>query len=336
MRLSDFNEKEREIGIIIINNLSDDGYLSILSEELYQICDSPKGLVLKVLKKIQDLDPVGVAARDLRECLLKQTEILQIENPIVINIIKEHLKKLERKNYKAIARSLKVSIEDVYNACKIILSLEPKPGRIFSTDDVHYIVPDIYVYKMGEKYIISLNEDGLPKLRVSQYYKSILTNREKSESSKVAKEYIQNRLRSAEWLIKSIRQRQTTIYKVAESILKIQKDFFDYGIGRLKPLILRDVAEDNKYIYTPHGLFRLSYFFTNSVDTINSDEKISTENVKERIKKIISAENSKNPLSDREISGILKKEHIAVARRTVAKYRENMNILPSRSRRRAF
>jgi RNA polymerase sigma-54 factor len=349
MRLSDFNEKEREIGIVIINNLSDDGYLSISIEELHQMCDSPRELILQVLNKIQDFDPTGIAARDLRECLLKQAESLQIKNPVVIRIIKDHLKNLEIKSYKAISRSLKVSVDVVYNACKIILSLEPKPGRILSTDDVHYIVPDVHIYKIGDKYIISLNEDGLPKLRVSQYYRNILASREKSESSKVAKEYIQNKLRSAEWLIKSIQQRQKTIYKVAESILKIQKEFFNYGIGHLKPLILRDVAEDigrhestvsrvtsNKYVYTPHGLFKLSYFFTNSVDTTNGDEKVSSENVKERIKKIIGSENNKKPFSDQAISIMLKNENIIVARRTVAKYRENMKILPSKSRRRAF
>jgi RNA polymerase sigma-54 factor len=349
LRLSGFDNIEKEIGIVIINNLNDAGYLPVSVEELSETYHIPEEDVLGVLRVIQDFDPPGIAARDLKECLLKQTESLDIKSPLVNKIISDHLKNLETRNYKAIAKSLRVPLEEVHNACKVILSLEPMPGRIYSTDDVHYITPDIYVYKVGDKYVISLNEDGLPKLKVSQYYKNILKNSNNSESSKVTREYIQNKLRSAEWIIKSIHQRQRTIFKVTESILKFQKEFFEKGVGYLKPLILRQVAEDigrhestvsrvtsNKYVYTPHGLFKLGYFFTNAVDSSVDGEGISSENVKERIRELISKEDTKKPLSDQAVSRILKDENINIARRTVAKYRETLKILPSKLRRRAF
>lgn len=349
LRLSVITDPDKEVGVMIINNLNDDGYMIYPTKELSEMYNVNEADILKVLKVIQDFDPPGVGARNLKECLLKQAENLSLKNSIVEHIINDHLKNLEKRNYKAIAKSLSTSIDNVYDACKVILSMEPRPGRVFSTEDVHYITPDIYIYKIGDNHVVSLNEDGMPKLRVSQYYKSILNDDGESESSKVTKEYIHNKLRSAEWLIRSIHQRQRTIFKVAESILKFQKDFFDYGVGHLKPLILRDVAEDigrhestvsrvtsNKYVYTPHGLFMLSYFFTNSVESNVGEEKISTENVKERIKDLISNEDKSNPLSDQDISEILMKENINIARRTVAKYREGYKILPSKMRRRAF
>jgi RNA polymerase sigma-54 factor len=349
LRLSDITEEEMQVGSIIINSLNDGGYLTTSVEELAETYNYPKEKTLGVLLKIQELDPPGIAARNLKECLLKQVESLEIKSPLVTKIIKEHIKNLETRNYKAIAKSFRVSIEEVYDACKIILSLEPRPGRIYSTEDVHYITPDIYVYRIGDKFVISLNEDGLPKLKVSPYYKNILTKGSNSESSKVTKEYIINKLRSAEWIIKSIHQRQKTIYKVTESILKFQRDFFEHGVGHLNPLVLRNVAEDigrhestvsrvtsNKYVYTPHGLFKLGYFFTNAIETGSGDERVSTENIKERIKELIAKEDSKNPLSDQEVTEILKKENVSIARRTVAKYRENLKILPSKMRKRVF
>jgi len=349
LQLSAATQEEQAIGTVIINTLDDSGYLSTPISEISESYKIPKEKIEKVLSIIQDFDPSGIAATDLRGCLLKQIENLEIKSATVLKIVKTHLKHLETRNYKAIAKALRIPLEEVYSACKIILSLEPMPGRIYSTEDVQYITPDIYVYKIGDKYVISQNEDGLPKLKVSHYYRSILANSNNSESSKVTKEYIQNKLRSAEWIIKSIHQRQRTIFKVTESILKFQRDFFEQGVGHLKPLILRDVAEDigrhestvsrvtsNKYVYTPHGLFQLSYFFTNAISTGVGEDTISTETVKERIKEIVSKEDAKKPLSDQDISLILKKENIIVARRTVAKYRENLKILPSKLRRRAF
>ncbi len=349
LNLSAVTDDQRQIGNILINNLNDDGYMIAEVSELAQNYDFPEKDGFEVLDIIQEFDPPGVGAHNLSESLIIQAKNLKLDNPVMIRIIKDHIKNLEKRNYKAIAKALGQSLDVIHDACKVILSLEPRPGRVFSTDDVQYITPDVYIHRIGEKFIISLNEDGLPKLRVSNYYKSILNNANNSESSKVTREYIHGKLRSAEWIIKSIHQRQRTIFKVAESLLKFQKDFFDNGVGYLKPLILRDVAEDigrhestvsrvtsNKYIYTPHGLFKLSYFFTNSIESTEGDDVVSTESVKERIKVLIAKEDKAHPLSDQAVSVILKKEKINIARRTVAKYRENLKILPSKMRRRAF
>jgi len=241
---------------------------------------------------------------------------------------------------------LNVSGEEIQNAISIIQSLEPTPGRGFSQDEPIYIVPDIYVIKVGDDFEIILNEDGLPKLHINSYYKDILSSKDQVSSN--AKSYIQEKLRSAAWLIKSIHQRQRTIYKVTESIVRFQRDFFDRGIAHLKPLVLRDVAEDiemhestvsrvttNKYVFTPQGIFELKFFFNSSVRRVDGDD-IASESVKEHIRNIIKEENKKNPYSDEEIADILKKMNIRLARRTVAKYRETLKILPSRKRRTAF
>jgi RNA polymerase sigma-54 factor len=224
--------------------------------------------------------------------------------------------------------------------------MEPKPGRSYSDDRTVYITPDIYVISVGNDYEIVLNEDGLPRLRISAYYRNIL--RSKDSVSENVRAYIQERLRSAAWLIKSIHQRQRTIYRVTESIMRFQRNFIDNGITQLKPLVLRDVAEDiemhestvsrvttNKYVHTPQGLFELKFFFNSSIDRIDGD-CIASVSVKERIRTIIKSENTAKPFSDQEIVAILKKLNIKVARRTVAKYRESMGILPSRKRKNLF
>jgi len=291
---------------------------------------------------LQSFDPVGVCVRDLKECLLIQARYFDLDHTLIIQIIEDHLQNLENKNYKAIARALKISLDDVVAAVNIIKGLEPKPARQFSDEEPHYIVPDIYVYKFEDDFVITLNDDGMPKLRVNALYKKAV-NRDGNISDST-KEYIQDKLRSATWLIRSIHQRQKTIYRVMESIVRFQKDFFDKGIAYLKPMVLRDVAQDigmhestisrvttNKYAYTPQGLYELKYFFNSSISRIHGDA-IASASVQEKIRQIIDSEDPRKPYSDSKISELLKEANIDIARRTVAKYREMMKVLPSSKR----
>ncbi len=358
LRLSSFTQDEAQVAMLIIGNLDDDGYFKMpavegesaeaaTSDPLVRVAfEGGVGVEFaeKVLHKVQGLDPVGVAARDLRECLLLQVRHLNADTPEIVAIIERHLKHLESKNYAAIAKDLKLSIEEVVKAVKVISRLEPKPGRAYSSEEAQYITPDVYVHKMGDKYVTVLNDDGLSKLRISGMYRAALKNGEAGK----AKEYIQERLRSAVWLIRSIHQRQRTIYKVTESIVKFQRDFLDKGIAYLKPLILRDVAEDigmhestvsrvttNKYVHTPQGIYELKFFFNSAINKTGGDE-IASEAVKNHIKQIVAAEDPRRPHSDQRIVEILKGQGIEIARRTVAKYREVLGLLPSSKRKKFF
>ncbi len=346
LNMSRMEDKEKEIGLFIIGNINEGGYLDISLEEVASSTGSSPELVLKVLGMIQKFDPVGVASRDTRECLLLQIEFLGLKGTLVEKIVSEHLHNLENKRYDLIAKALNATSEEILSAVSVIQSLEPIPGRGFSAEEPIYIVPDIYVIKVGDDYEIVLNEDGLPKLKINSYYKDILGS--KDDISSQAKSYIQEKLRSAAWLIKSIHQRQRTIYKVTESIVKFQRDFLEKGIAHLKPLVLRDVAEDiqmhestvsrvttNKYVYTPQGIYELKFFFNSSIKRVEGDD-IASESVKEHIRNIIKSEDKRNPYSDEEIAELLKKMNIRLARRTVAKYRETLKILPSRKRRIPF
>jgi len=343
LNMSNLEEEKREIGLHIIGNLDEDGYLKVSVEEISEAAELPVDKVSEVLNFVQQFDPVGVAARDTRECLLIQARFQDLGGTIVEEIISEHMRELENKKYEHIAKSFSVSLEEVISAVSIIQGLEPKPGRRFNDDETIYVIPDIYVFKVGDEYEIALNEDGLPKLRVNSYYKDVLSN--KGAVPENAKAYIQEKLKSAAWLIRSIHQRQRTIYRVTESIVHFQRNFLDNGVTCLKPLVLRDVAEDiemhestvsrvttNKFVYTPQGLYELKFFFNSAINSIEGDA-IASESVKEYIRTTVKKEDTRKPLSDQEISDILKKMNIDVARRTVAKYRESMGILPSRKRR---
>src|SRR5208337_3948352 len=242
LRLSDFSDQEREIGACIIGNLNNDGYLDATIEEIAEMSGEDPSMVEQVLGKIQNFDPTGVAARDLRECLLVQAKSMPLEDHLVVRIIEDHLHYLETKNYAALIRALKRSSEDVKTAVEIILGLDPRPGSAFSKETVEYISPDIYVFKVDDEWVILLNEDGMPKLRVSSYYKDALGEGDSLPTE--TRDYIQTKLRSAAWLIKSIHQRQRTLYKVSQSIVKLQGDFFEKGVAHLKPMVLRDIAED--------------------------------------------------------------------------------------------
>jgi RNA polymerase sigma-54 factor len=370
LHMSGLSDEEMKIGEIIIGNLNHDGYLQLSLVEIVRVYllkrEGEKGeddvtkfkhlnwLKLlsalqkagRALNRIQGFDPVGVACRSLGECLLIQIGFLNEEESLPERIVKFHLSDLERRKYQVITRSLNVNIEEVVESAKVISQLEPKPGRPFSDKEPQYITPDIHVFKTGDNYTVVLNGDGLPKLRISPFYLKTIYNN--SSSSAAAKDYVKDKMRSALWLIKSIYQREKTIRKVMKSIIKFQREFFDHGIDYLKPLVLKEVAEDismhestvsrvttNKYVHTPHGIFELKYFFNAGVGSERGEAGVASESVRNKIKEILSNEDSKKPYSDQELVEILKKNDIKVARRTVAKYREMMGILPS-SRRRKF
>lgn len=344
LQLSNLDQKHLELGYQILGGINDDGYFQDSLEEIAVKNSVMLDVAESVLKKIQDLDPPGVGARDLKECLLLQIRHLGPHQAILSQMVENHLSNLERKDYLRIAKDLKISLEKVQELAKLIHELEPKPGREFSTSEPQYITPDVYVHKIGNEWVVVLNEDGLPKLKVSPLYKTMLEGEAKSST----KEYVQNKLRSAIWLIRSIHQRQRTLYKTAKTIVKFQQDFFEKGISELKPMILRDVANEiemhestvsrvttNKYMHTPHGIIELKFFFNSGIATTNGDS-VASESIKSRIKGLISQENPKKPLSDQEIVKLLKDGNVDIARRTVAKYREMLGILPSSKRRQLY
>ncbi|PKN76303.1 MAG: RNA polymerase sigma-54 factor [Deltaproteobacteria bacterium HGW-Deltaproteobacteria-10] len=352
MKLSPFTEEEVRVGSQIVGNLDQNGYLCATVQEISQLEQVAEEFVEAVLKKVQEFDPAGVAARDLQECLLIQARMLGVENQVIEVIIKDHLKDLELKNYVHIARKLKIPLREVENAVLLISNMEPKPGSMFSEEKVQSIIPDVYVVKSGDEYKIILNDDGMPRLRISNFYREVMAGvggHGDHNEEENGKKYIREKVQSATWLIKSIQQRQKTIYKVAESIVKFQRDFFDRGISFLKPLILRDVADDvemhestisrvvtNKYMHSPRGIFEMKYFFGSSIQRTTSGETIASKSVKEEIKNLVSQEDPKKPYSDCEIVDLLEKKGINIARRTVAKYREMMGVLPSSKRKKYF
>jgi RNA polymerase sigma-54 factor len=344
VQMGDFSAEEAIIAGVLIEEINDDGYLPkdavpIVAEELDVSLDD----VGVVIQGMQDLDPIGVAARDLRECLLIQLKGLAHQNPLLVEIIDKHLPDVERRNLPAIAKNLHVTVSEVSEAVKVLSGLEPRPGRAYSDKEPQYITPDIYIHKVGDDYVIVLNEDGLPQLRISSYYRNALRG-----SGGAAKAYIQERLRSATWLIRSIHMRQRTIYMVTESILKFQREFFDKGVAHLKPLILKDVAEDvgmhestisrvttNKYVHTPRGIYELKYFFNSAISTFGR-ESVASESVRDHVKRLIAGEDPGAPYSDQQLLELLKQHDINIARRTVAKYRGMLKIPSSLKRKRLF
>ncbi len=412
----DLEDLEHEIGVHLIGNIGDDGYLTVSIRELlesnselhheikawtkghsidtadfdtadidskYQTAkitteassnaalppvfgeeeNSPDDLLEKpleisleevcfvndVLKRIQQFDPPGVGARSLRECLLVQLELLEMKNDLSYQIVKDDMSLLESKDLKKIARRHKESLELVIDGYKLIMSLEPKPGRAFGSTSAHnYIIPDVFIYRTNTgEFKVTLNGGGVPRLRISGYYRNLVEHME--EDGNLTKEYIQEKIKAGQWLMKSIEQRQKTIYRVTQSILKFQQDFFEKGINFLKPLVLKDVAEDinvhestvsrittNKYVHTPQGIFELKYFFTSGIEQ-GGGEAVSSKRIKDMIEQLIQHEEPRSPYTDLQIAKILyDKNQIRVARRTVAKYREALNILPSNKRKQLF
>ena len=338
-----FEEHELKIAEDIVGNISSDGYFVNRSiEELAEEHNVTVDFAEDVLSAVQEMDPVGVAARDLSECLLIQVRTFHAGDGNLRKIVERHIGNMEKKNYQAIMRDLSIDQDELIRCAKIVQALEPKPGRGFVNDDTHYITPDVYVHKIGEDYRVTLNEDGMPKLKISNFYKAAMSDGK-------AKDYIQDKFRSAVWLIRSIHQRQNTIRKVTESIVRFQREFLDKGPELLRPLILRDVADDigmhestvsrvttNKYVHTPQGIYELKYFFNSRISGMYGAQDLASESVKLKIKHIITAENNKKPMSDQAIADILKGQNIDIARRTVAKYREMMGILSSSKRKKLF
>lgn len=346
LRLSTLEGRERALAEELIGNLDDDGYLRAPFAELVAAMDSTEEGLEKVLRVIQEFDPPGIAARSLQECLLIQVGQLGMRETLVERLLLHHVDDLESRRYPQIARALQVTLDEVLAAAKLISGLDPRPGSQYDQSDVHYITPDIFVYKIGDEYVVMLNDEGLPNLRINSFYRNALSGAVPLDAK--AGEYIQEKMRGALWLIKSIHQRQRTIYKVTRSIVKFQRDFFERGVDCLKPMVLRDVAEDiemhestvsrvttNKYVQTPQGLFELKYFFNSGISTTDGDA-VASESVKSKIRDLIAAENPRKPHSDQKLVDLLRLQGVDIARRTVTKYREMLNLGSSTERRRHF
>lgn len=344
LRLSTSDKRDEEIGAMIIGNIDEDGYLRASVDELSRLLNVSNEDIEGIIKLIQGFDPIGVCARDLKECLLIQAAQLELKETLVEDIILNHLEDIEKRNYQKIAKRVNVPIDEIVKAVKVIEGLEPKPGRAYSVSEPHYIIPDVFVVKSDGDYLIYLNEDGLPKLRISPFYRRLL--RAKRDVPEPTLDYMEKKFKSAIWFMKSIEQRNRTIYRVAESIVKFQREFFDKGIEHLKPLVLRDVAADismhestisrattNKYMFTPQGIFELKYFFSTGISK-GDGNVMSSLSVQQLIKEIVNDEDGKKPLNDQQIAERLKAKNINISRRTVAKYRKGMNISATTMRKR--
>lgn len=340
----ELDENETKIALFIAGNLNRYGFLEVDLEEIIEKTESDRDEVEYVLEVIQDLDPPGIAARNVSESLYLQLERLGMEHSLAAEIVRDHLPLLETKNYKNLVKATGHKRNEVIRAVDFITSeLTPYPGLPYTKESTNYIVPDVYVRKIDGEYVIRLNDDDLPRLKLSSYYQDLL--KDSKDMQKESKNYLTHKLKDAEWFIKSIHQRQRTIYKVMESILRFQFDFFEKGPDHLRPLILRDVAEDiemhestisrvtsNKYTHTPQGIYELKYFFSTAIPREGGDA-LAAESIRTKIRKMIADEDKRKPLSDNAISLELAKSDIKIARRTVAKYREQMKILPVKHRR---
>jgi len=342
LHMSVSDEFTLEIGDAIIQNLDADGLLRASVDEIANLGPYPMEEVQKALTIIQGLDPAGVAARDLTECLRLQLRNLGLEGSPTDLMVRDHMKQLQSHQYPEIGRQMGLSPDEVSHHLEIIKRLDPKPGLKYSPDKSSYVIPDVFVVKEGDDYKIVLNDDGLPKLRISPTYRRMLDVKE--VGGEETRNYVKEKLRSALWLLKSVDQRQRTIYKVSESIIRHQRGFLDSGITQLRPLVLRDVATDigmhestvsrvvaNKYMHTPRGVYELRFFFHSGI-TSNMGEAISSVTIKDKIRKMIEAEDPFRPLSDSRIAELLGSDGLPLARRTVAKYREELRIPPSNLR----
>ena len=361
LSLSGLSEREKAIGRLLIGNLDDDGYLRITLAEVVNGSEFAEVEAESVLKDVQTFDPTGVGARDLPECLLLQLGHLgknpmgslgarpgALKGAVVEGIILHHLKDLEKKQYAKIAKALNVTVEEVFEATKLIGDLEPKPGRPFTNTQNYVIVPDVFVVKNEGEWVVLLNDDGLPRMRISPYYKQLITAGDGGTAE--TKSYLDEKLRAAQWVIRSIDQRNKTIVKVVTSIVKFQEQFFEQGIEHLKPLVLKQVAEDigmhestisrvtaNKYMYCPQGMLELKFFFNAGLQRADQpSDMMSSVSVREMIRKMIAEEDTQHPLKDEEIAARLKIQQVLIARRTVAKYRAEDNIPSASQRKRHF
>ena len=361
LSLSGLGDREKELGRLIIGNLDDDGYLRISLAEVVVGTGFAESEVESVLKDIQTFDPTGVGARDLSECLLLQLGHLgrhpfgslgsppgALKGSVIESIVLHHLKDLEKKQYAKVAKALNVTVEEVFQATKIIGELEPKPGRPFANTQNYVIVPDVFVVKNEGEWVVLLNDDGLPRMRISPYYKQLISSGQGGTPE--TKAYMDEKLRAAQWVIRSIEQRNRTIVKVVSSIVKFQEQFFDHGVQCLKPLVLKQVAEDigmhestisrvtaNKYMYCQQGMLELKFFFNAGLQRTDEPSGMhSSVSVRDMIKTMVAEEDAKRPLKDEEIAARLRKQGVLIARRTVAKYRAELNISSASQRKRFF
>ncbi len=345
LRMNDFSEKEREVGIFIIGNLDHNGYVNMDAGAIAEAVGCLPEVVESALAKIQLFDPTGIAARDLKDCLRIQARHLGLEDSVVWRIIDSHLEDLQTKNYDKISHELGVSVEEVSHAAQIIVNMEPRPARDYSDEPPQYMVPDVYVVNMEGEFVVVLNEEDIPVLKLNKEYQGMMSS---DCTGKIARDYLSDCLKSAQWLLKSIHQRQSTLCKVTESIVKFQREFLVGGISHLRPLVLRDVADDvgmhestisrvtsNKYVHTPQGTFELKYFFNSGISR-SDGSFVASQSVKNEIENIIKAEDAKHPLSDQAIAQELKTKGVRIARRTVAKYRELLGIVPSNRRKKHY
>jgi len=354
LHMAEVPPRQREIAELIIGNLNPDGFLVATPEEILAMGeDQERGYsmteVLDALELVRSLDPPGVACNDLQESLLRQMDFLGVPpDGLARRMVTEAWDLFLRRQFPAVAKKLGIELAELEEVVELVRGLETHPGRKFSTDRPHYIEPDVFVRRVGEEYVIQLNDDGLPRLRVSRAYRRMLQSMRSEGRQSEAQQFIKDKIRSAVWLIKSLDQRQRTIYKVANSIVRQQREFLDRGIEHLRPMVLRDVAEDigmhestvsrvvsNKYMHTHRGLFPMKFFFHSGIDREYGDN-ISSLTVKRKIEQLIQAEDPKRPLSDSELMRILNREGIQIARRTVAKYRDELSIPSSTDRKQIF
>jgi RNA polymerase sigma-54 factor len=349
MRLTPFTELEHVIATIIIDAIEEDGYLKSSLEDIQQSLGQEYDVELDeieaVLHRLQHFDPVGVGARDLRECLLiqlkqfgSQTEQLSL----LTTLIDQHLDTLAKRDYQQIKRALKINDEQLTDLVKLIQLLNPRPGTQIQADKTEYIVPDVYVRKINNRWQLSLNPDNAPKLQVADHYAQLIKRADNTADNV----YLKNNLQEARWFLKSLQSRNDTLLKVTEAIVNRQKDFLDHGDEAMRPLVLHNIAEEvemhestisrvttRKYLHTPRGIYELKYFFSSHVSTDSGGECSATA-IRAIIKKLVAAENPRKPLSDSKIADILGDQGVNVARRTIAKYRETLAIPPSNQRKR--
>lgn len=339
--LAGLNEEELKIGEMLIGSINDDGYLTCTLGELAETTGHELHEIEDVLSIVQEFDPIGVGARDLPECLMLQLARIGMEESPAAEVIQHHLDELGARKYPQIAREIKLTVEEVQKIAHFIATLEPRPGRMFSSEQATYILPEVIVQKVNDEYVVIVNDDQIPHLRISRHYRKLMEN---PETTKEVKQYIREKIQAGTFLIKSINQRQQTIYRIASEIVKVQQDFLENGVTHLKPLTMAEVANvlsvhettvsraiANKYMQTPRGTFEIKYFFTPGYTTSDGNE-ISNKTIKDAITQMVSNENPSKPLSDQAMVKQLKEQGIKVARRTIAKYRESLHILPSHLR----
>jgi RNA polymerase sigma-54 factor len=346
LRMEDISEKDWDIADFIIGNINDDGYLAIPFEEVVAEFKITPEYGISILEKIQKLDPIGCGSRDLKDCLLAQAKIMEVKSPLLEKIINNHLKDLENKNYEIIAKTCGNSVEEVMQVMEVLSQFYPKPGLLIAPTETQFTIPDVFVYEIAGEYRVKVNDEGIPKLRISKNYLKLIKTVSKSESERElkARNYIKEKFKNAEWFINSINKRQKSIFLVTEAIVKFQQDFFKKGPEYLKPLTLKVIAEEvgvhestvsrvtsNKYLQCPRGVYELKFFFKSGIGAHDGHD-VSSDVLKIKIKSLIDMESKKRPFSDQKLSELLKREGISVARRTIAKYREDLAIPSSTDR----